>query len=92
MWATKECERQGDGDIQRCCRLGTLSHRVKWKYGNGLIDAISFSADKDIALHGVCLFGRENATYSVELDVINVFSIVASKTGEFPSKPLQGKN
>jgi len=43
--------------------------------------------------HGVCLFGSENATYSVELDVTDSCSesSVASKIGEFSSEPLQGK-
>jgi len=88
---TKRCGLQFDSDIQRCCRIGSLSHGV-WSYG-GSADAISFSVDKDIVLHGVCLFGNDNATYSVELDVIDSRSksIVASKTGEFPSEPLQGK-
>ena len=49
--------------------------------------------NKDIVLHGVCLFGKENATYSVELDVMNSFtkSVCASKTGDFLSELLQGK-
>jgi len=89
---TKRCGLQIDGDIQRCCRLGLLSPLI-WKYG-GKTDAIRFSVDKDIVLHGVCLFGSENATYSVELDVIESCSesSVASKTGRFSSELLQGKN
>jgi len=89
---TKRCGLQFDGDIQRCCRFGSLSHLI-WKY-DGETDAISFFVDKDIVLHGVCLFGRENATYSVELEVIDSCSesSVASKTGEFSSELLQGNN
>ena len=89
---TKRCGLKFDCDIQRCCRIGSLASGV-WSYG-GLTDAICLSVDKDIVLHGVCLFGSENATYSVELDVIQSSSksSVASKTGEFPSKPLQAKN
>jgi len=65
-----------------------------WSYGGGKTDAIDVSVDKDIVLHGVCLLGRENATYSVELDVIDSRSksSAASKTGEFFSELLQGNN
>ena len=48
------------GDIQRCCRFSSLSNNP-WGYG-GCTDAINFSVDKDIALHGVCFFGSENGT------------------------------
>ena len=90
---TKRCGLQFDGDSKRCCRLGTLSDGT-WENGGVLGDAISFSVDKYIVLHGVCVFGRENATYSVELDVIDSRSksSVASKTGVFSSELLQGKN
>jgi hypothetical protein len=66
---------------------------LSWLYGYS-IDAISFSVDKDIVLHGVCLFGGVNNTYSVELDVIDPYtkSIFVSKTGECSSELLQGKN
>ena len=89
---TKRCGFQFDGDIQRCCRLGScfcLSLNV------GGRQAIRFSADKDIVLHGVCLFGKENATYSVELDVIRdtrTKSIYVSKTGQFSPELIPGKN
>jgi len=90
---TKRCSLQFDAEIQRCCRIGLLSHSL-WNYVYGRTDAISFSADKDIVLHGVCLFGNENATYSVELQVIDSRSgsSVASKTGRFSSELLQGNH
>jgi len=89
---TKRCGLQFDGDIQRCCRLGWLY--LSMRKCDGSTDAISFSVDKDIVLHGVCLFGRENATYFVELDVIDSRSksSVTSKAGRFSSELLQGKN
>ena len=45
-------------------------------------------------LHGVCLFGSENNTYSVELDVMdsNSKSIFVSKTERFSLELLEGKN
>ena len=89
---TKRSGLQLDCDIQQCCRFGSLSP-IKWKY-DGKTDAILVSVDKDIVLHSVCLFGQENATYSVELDVMDPFtkSILVSKSGRFSSELLQGKN
>ncbi|KAL9980187.1 hypothetical protein ACROYT_G008737 [Oculina patagonica] len=63
--ATKRRGFQVDGDIQRCCRFGSPS-ACGWSY-TGSTDAISFSVDKDIVLHGVCFFGNENKAYSVDL-------------------------
>ena len=89
---TKRRGFQFDGDIQQCCRFGSLGDRV-WNYCSN-VDAISFSVDKDIVLHGVCFFGSENNTYSVELDVMdsNSKSIFVSKYERISSELLQGKN
>ena len=89
---TKRSGLQLDCDIKQCCRLGSLSH-LKWKY-DGKTDAVRVSVNKDIVLHGVCLFGEENATYSVQLDIIDRWtpSILVSKSGQFSSELLQGKN
>ena len=57
---TKRSGLQLDCDIKQCCRLGSLSH-LKWKY-DGKTVAVRVSVNKDIVLHGVCLFGEENAT------------------------------
>ena len=89
---TKRCSLQFDGDIQQCCRLGSLSPS-NWNYG-GETDAICFSVDKDIVLHAVFLFGSKNTTYSVELNVVDLCteSIYVSKTGQFCSELLQRMN
>ncbi|XP_078361281.1 BTB/POZ domain-containing protein 6-like [Oculina patagonica] len=89
---TKRCGLQLDSDIQRCTRIGSLPSSG-WHY-SGRRDAISFSVDKDIVLHGVCLFGSENNAYSVELDVMDSNSklIIVSKTERFPSKLLEEEN
>ena len=50
---TKRRSRQFDGDIQQCCRIGSLSSS-NWHYGAKLTDAICFSVDKNIALHAEC--------------------------------------
>ena len=87
---TKRCGFQYDGDTQRCCRLGFVSH-LDWHYKFDT-DAISFSVDRDIVFHGVCLFGKKDSTYLVELRVMesHTKSIRAFKTGEFSSELLQG--
>ncbi|KAL9980182.1 hypothetical protein ACROYT_G008731 [Oculina patagonica] len=88
--ATKRRGFQVDGDIQRCCRFGSPS-ACGWSY-TGSTDAISFSVDKDIVLHGVCFFGNENKAYSVDLKVADTLSVLVSKTGQFFSELLQGEN
>ena len=89
---TKRCSLQFDGDIQQCCRLGSWSF-PNWLYG-GTTDAICFFVDKDVVLHGVCLFGSMNTTYSVELNVMdrNTELTCVSKTGQFSSELFQRKN
>jgi len=88
---TKRCGFQFGGDMQRCYRLSFFRSDYGSGY-NGKTDAISFSVDRDIVFHGVCLFGRKDSTYSVKLDVMdsNTKSISVSKTGEFSSERLQG--
>ena len=84
---TRRCSRQFDGGIQQCCRISSLSPS-NWHYGAKLTDAICFSVDKNIVLHGVCLIGIKNGSqYSAELDVTESFSesSVASKAGQFSS-------
>ena len=92
---TKRSGFQFDGDIQLLVRFDLLSKRNWYRYHicEDPTDAISVSVDKDIVLHGVCLFGKEDSTYSVELDVIESYtkSILVSKTGQFSSELLQGK-
>ena len=91
---TKRCSRQFDGGIQQCCRISSLSPS-NWHYGAKLTDAICFSVDKNIVLHGVCLIGIKNGSqYSAELDVTESSSesSVASKAGQFSSELLLGKN
>ena len=78
------------GDIQRCCRFGSLS-TIPWHCTGVFSDAINVSVDKDIALHGVCFFGSYNGTYSVDLTVKepNNGSVLISKSGQFTSELLQ---
>ena len=79
------------GEIQRCCRFGYVSHNG-WSYGSAR-DCVIFSADRDIALHGVRLFGRENSSYWVDLEIKNATNkaVLMSKAGWFSSEILRSK-
>jgi len=83
-------ERKRCGLIHRCNRFDSTSSG--WGYG-AFKDAICFSVDKDIVLHGVCLFGSENNTYSVDLEVVdyNAKLVLMSENGKFNSVKFQGK-
>ncbi|KAL9980020.1 hypothetical protein ACROYT_G008551 [Oculina patagonica] len=88
-----EGERSGfcNDNIHRCGRFESLLEE-EWHYG-GSGDVIDFTVDKDIMLHGVCLFGSENSDYSVNLKIKkDNNSTIVSKTGTFPSKLLQYKS
>ena len=77
-------------DIHRCYRFGSMSSSFR-RYDYSIYDAIRFSVDKDIVLHGVCLFGKENNTYLVEVKVRAAWggTVLVSKTGQFSTKLLQ---
>ena len=78
------------GEIQRCCRFGCVSHNAGWSNGSAR-DCVNFSADRDIALHGVRLFGSENSSYWVDLEIKNATNkaVLISKAGWFLSKILR---
>ena len=59
-----------------------------WDYFDGKKEFLNFSVDKDIMLHGLCLFGSEGNEYDVILEIkqsINCLTVV-SKAGTFSSK------
>ena len=88
-----EAERSGfcDDNIYRCGRFQYVLENA-WSYG-GEGDRIDFTVDKDILLHGVCLFGSENNNYSLTLEIKeDNNSALVFKTGTFPSKLLQYKS
>ncbi|KAL9980110.1 hypothetical protein ACROYT_G008653, partial [Oculina patagonica] len=81
------------GSCDRCGRFESVDEEFKdegWCYEDGP-DCIDFTVNKDIMLHGLCLFGSENNDYSVAftLKKIDNNSAVVSKTGTFLSKPLE---
>ncbi|XP_067050303.1 BTB/POZ domain-containing protein 6-like [Acropora muricata] len=54
----------------------------------GLSDFLVFSVNKDISLHGLCLFDSNNSFYSVDLKIVNPVEMLTlvQKTGKFKSK------
>ena len=68
------------------CRFEVVDYSA-WGYG-GLSDFLVFSVNKDISLHGLCLFGSDNNFYSVDLKIMNPveMSTLVRKTGKFKSK------
>ena len=88
---TKRCGFACVSDIQRCCRFTSLSNCPLRVCNDPFYDVISFSVDKYIVLHGLCLFGSENNTYSVELKIMKASAgkILVSKAGQFRSKLLE---
>ena len=81
-----------DDNIHRCGRFRYV-REIGWGYG-GEADRIDFNVDKDIMLHGLCLFGSENNDYSVTLTMKQTGAMLAlaTKTGTFSSKLLQHTN
>ena len=73
-------------DPSRCGRFGLLLID-SWCY-SGFKDFLGFSVDKDIMLHGLCLFGSQHNDYSVMLEITDTKSnsVVAYKKGIFSSK------
>ena len=77
------------GEIQRCCRFDSVSYN-SWSYGSSR-DCVNFSSDRDVALHGLCLYGKENYSYWVDLEIkiTKNKALLVSKAGWFESEILQ---
>ena len=63
-----------------------------WHYGTSR-DYLGFTVDRDIKLHGISLFGSENNSYKVTLQVKNANNdtIIVAKSGTYPSNILLSK-
>ena len=87
---TKRCSTKISGAVEQCCRLGSLSNWCGWGYGIGRKDCIDFSVDKDIALHGLRLFGQDRQSYFVDLELLetNTKRVLKSLTGTFSTTLL----
>ena len=80
-------------DIHRCGRFQSVSG-TGWAYTKQGKDRLAFSVNRDITLHGVSLFGSENNSYTVTLEVKDSTNntTVVSKSGTYPSKRLAYKS
>ena len=78
--------------IYRCGRFESMSVD-SWGYGSGYKDILDLTVDKDITLHGLCLCGSENNSYTVSLKIKDASnnSCLDSKSGTFSSNVLQYK-
>ena len=76
--------------IVRCERFGSVGGT--WHYGT-YRDSLGFTVDRDIKLHGISLFGSENNSYKVTLEVKNADNntTMVSKSGTYPSNILPSK-
>ena len=79
-------------DYITSCRFTSWTP-TSWNY-LGRSDLLCFSVDKNITLHGLRLFGRENNSYTVTLKVTDTGSrtTVVSKSGTYSSKLLHSKH
>ena len=86
-----ESARSGYNAIDHRGRFLLLS--IGWGYGSGRADGINFTVDKDIILHGLRLFGREDGDYSVTLTMKKEggSALLCGKRGTFLSKLLDYK-
>ena len=76
--------------IVRCERFGSVGRT--WHYGT-YRDCLGFTVDRDIKLQGISLFGSENNSYKVTLEIKNANNntTVVSKSGTYPSNILPSK-
>ena len=78
-----ETKRCGSLSVQRCCRFNSV---YEWCFlPRPYFHCINFSVNKDILLHGVCIFGIENSTINVDLEVEESARKLVSKSGQFSS-------
>ena len=92
----------GSDIIHRCCRFGHAKHPDdrSWKdshNNDGSNSSLEFSADKDILLHGLRLFGSKDSAYTVIVEVKSPspFSsepLLVSKAGTFSSRHIHGSD
>lgn len=77
--------------IHRCERFQSQSET--WNYGSSRKDFLRFTVNKNICLHGLCLFGSCGYSYTVTLEIKDTTSLrnVGTQTGTYSSKLLQSK-
>ena len=77
--------------IFRCERFGSVRGVSNYVLAK---NCLSLTVDRDIKLHGISLFGRENNSYKVTLAVKNADNntTIVSKSGTYPSIILRSKH
>ena len=78
-------------NIQRCCRFDNLSSGCFASPPSTC--KLGLSVDKDIKLHGVCLFGLKNSSRSIDLVIKDTKRkhVMVHKSGELSSSSLRCK-
>ena len=78
-------------NTHRCCRYDSFSYLGFSSWSTCIL--LNFSVDKDIKLHGVCLFGREQYSHSIDLAIkdTNKKQVMVSRRGIFSSSSLRCK-
>ena len=86
--------RRRSGVIHRYGRFTAKPASSSWPYDGVGKDLIGFAVNKDISLHGVRLFGSENSSYTVTLEVKDTGNnlTLVFKSGTYSSKLLQCKH
>ena len=76
-------------DVMHCCRFPTYTVQ-RWICNEERKHLVCFSVDKNITLHGICLFGSENDSDTITLQVTDPVSntLLISKSGTYFSKLL----
>ena len=76
-------------DVMHCCRFPTYTVQ-RWMCNEERKHLVCFSVDKNITLHGICLFGSENDSDTITLQVTDPVSntLLISKSGTYFSKLL----
>ena len=79
-------------EIHRCERFRSVKENA-WVYFGHDKDLLALVVDRDITLHGVCLFGSKNNSYTVTLEVKKAYNntTIVSKSGTYPSNILPSK-
>ena len=80
-------------EIHRCGRFRVVNGFGQWSYC-GSKDLLALVVNRDITLHGVCLFGSAFNSYKVTLEVKDTTknTTVVSKSGTYTSKRLPYKS
>ncbi|XP_068752963.1 BTB/POZ domain-containing protein 6-like [Montipora capricornis] len=89
-----ETKRSGLSPVFRACdRFNNVQECQLWSGYEKRKDSLIFSVNNNIKLHGMCLFGRMNKDYHVNLVIkdLHTYSTVKTKTDSFRSQQMECK-